>query len=55
MSLGRKAEHFAEPTQRECDLEGAVKALPADCNVGLPSSLTFDSPDAKETLDGPPC
>lgn len=33
MRAGRKAEHFAETTERYSDLDGAVRALIHDCNI----------------------
>lgn len=33
MQAGRKADHFAESTDRYTDLEGALRALIADCNI----------------------
>lgn len=33
MLAGRKAEHFAETTNRYTDLDGALRALIRDCNI----------------------
>ena len=43
MAAGRKAEHYAETTDRYCDLNGALKALLHDCNIsGLEDNLNLD-------------
>ena len=42
MAAGRKAEHFAETTDRYSDLEGALQALILDCNI---QGLSDNSPD----------
>lgn len=33
MEAGRKSEHFAEPTDRYSNVEGALRALIQDCNI----------------------
>lgn len=33
MQAGRKAEHFAETTDRYADIDGALRALILDCNI----------------------
>lgn len=43
IAAGRKAEHFAEPTDRYSDVEGAFSAILSDCNItGLrPAQLSL--------------
>lgn len=45
MQAGRKAEHFAESTDRYSDLEGAIRALILDCNI---KGLSDNSPDTTQ-------
>ena len=45
MQAGRKAEHFAESTDRYSDLEGALRALILDCNI---KGLSDNSPDTTQ-------
>ena len=44
INAGRKAEHHAETTTRYTDLDGALRALIADCNVrGLDDNKLIDA------------
>lgn len=37
IAIGKKPEHYAEPTERYRSLSGALEAIAADCNIsGLP-------------------
>lgn len=47
MVAGRKAEHFAESTDRYSDLEGAIRALILDCNI---KGLSDNYPDTTPQL-----
>lgn len=39
IAIGRKSEHYAEPTTRYTNLDGAFLALTADCNIsGMPGN-----------------
>lgn len=49
MDAGRKADHFAETTDRYNDLKGALRAMAEDCNVrGL--DLGDNQPDPQLNL-----
>ncbi len=45
MQAGRKAEHFAQETDRYVNLHGALEALLKDCNI---SGLFDDNEDDKQ-------
>lgn len=45
MQAGRKAEHFAQTTDRYRDLAGALKALAMDCNI---AGLGDNHPDTTQ-------
>lgn len=50
IGVGRKSEHFATPTNRYDDLEGALLALCIDCTIsGLKGS--GDTPPSQPCLD----
>lgn len=43
MLAGRKAEHYADTTTRYSNLDGALKALSADCNIsGFSDNLDIE-------------
>ncbi len=52
MVAGRKAEHFALSTHRYADLDGAVSAIIADCNIsGLKLCSSANEDDNKPVDD----